>query len=35
LSAPVPEFFIRRGKKIVLHVATEGLRRRVMSERRG
>ena len=26
LSAPVPEFLIKRGKKIVLDVATEGLR---------
>jgi hypothetical protein len=30
LSAPIPQFLIRRAKKIVLNVATEGLRGRVM-----
>ena len=28
--APIPEFLIKRAKKIVLDVATENLRRRVM-----
>jgi hypothetical protein len=31
LHAPVPEFIIKRAKKIVLDVATERLRRRVMA----
>lgn len=35
LSIPVPEFLLRRAKKIVLDVATERLRRRVMSKARG
>ena len=30
LSAPIPQFLIKRAKKIVLDVATEGLRSRVM-----
>ena len=30
VQAPIPEFLIKRAKKIVLDVATEGLRRRVM-----
>ena len=30
LAAPMPEFLIKRGKKIVLDVATERLRERVM-----
>ncbi len=30
LAAPVPEFLIKRAKKIVLDVATESLRKRVM-----
>jgi uncharacterized protein YndB with AHSA1/START domain len=30
LSAPIPEFLIKRAKRIVLDVATEGLRKRVM-----
>jgi polyketide cyclase/dehydrase/lipid transport protein len=30
LGAPVPEFLIKRAKKIVLDVATENLRQRVM-----
>jgi len=30
LSAPIPQFLIKRAKKIVLGVATEGLRKRVM-----
>lgn len=30
LAAPVPEFLIKRAKKIVLDVATESLRQRVM-----
>lgn len=30
LSAPIPQFLIKRAKKIVLDVATEGLRKRVM-----
>ena len=30
LAAPIPEFLIKRGKKIVLDVATERLRERVM-----
>ncbi|BBY05581.1 cyclase [Mycobacterium noviomagense] len=29
-SAPIPEFLIKRARKAVLHVATEGLRSRVM-----
>jgi hypothetical protein len=33
LAAPVPEFIIRRAKKIVLDVATESLRKRVMEKR--
>ena len=32
LAAPIPEFLIKRGKKIVLDVATESLRRRVMEK---
>jgi hypothetical protein len=32
LAAPVPEFLIRRAKKIVLDVATESLRKRVMEK---
>lgn len=35
LGMPVPEFLIKRAKKIVLDVATERLRRRVMSKTRG
>ena len=35
LRAPVPEFLVRRGKKIVLDVATEGLRERVMNRAKG
>lgn len=31
LAAPVPDFIIRRAKKMVLDVATEKLRRRVMA----
>ena len=31
LGAPVPEFLVRRAKKMVLDVATEGLRERVMA----
>jgi hypothetical protein len=34
LAAPVPEFLIKRAKKIVLDVATESLRRRVEGEGR-
>jgi uncharacterized protein YndB with AHSA1/START domain len=30
LTAPLPEFLIKRAKKIVLDVATEGLRRHIM-----
>ncbi len=30
LAAPIPEFLIKRAKKIVLDVATESLRQRVM-----
>jgi ribosome-associated toxin RatA of RatAB toxin-antitoxin module len=30
LAAPIPEFLIKRAKKIVLDVATENLRQRVM-----
>ena len=33
LAAPIPEFIINRAKKIVLDVATESLRKRVMSKR--
>ena len=32
LAAPIPEFLIRRAKKIVLDVATESLRKRVMEK---
>jgi hypothetical protein len=32
LAAPIPEFLIKRAKKIVLHVATERLRERVMRD---
>lgn len=32
LAAPVPEFLIKRAKKIVLDVATESLRKRVMEK---
>jgi uncharacterized protein YndB with AHSA1/START domain len=32
LAAPIPEFLIKRAKKIVLDVATESLRRRVMEK---
>jgi Polyketide cyclase / dehydrase and lipid transport len=32
LHAPIPEFLIKRAKKIVLDVATERLRRRVMDK---
>ncbi len=31
LGAPVPEFLIKRAKKVVLDVATERLRERVMN----
>lgn len=31
LAAPIPEFLLRRAKKLVLDVATENLRRRVMA----
>ncbi len=31
LAAPVPEFLLRRAKKMVLDVATENLRQRVMA----
>ncbi|MGE2716409.1 SRPBCC family protein [Mycolicibacterium litorale] len=31
-SAPIPQFLVKRAKKIVLHSATEGLRKRVMSK---
>jgi hypothetical protein len=33
LAAPIPEFIIKRAKKIVLDVATESLRKRVMEKR--
>jgi hypothetical protein len=33
LAAPIPEFLIKRAKKIVLDVATESLRERVMEKR--
>jgi Polyketide cyclase / dehydrase and lipid transport len=32
LAAPIPEFIIKRAKKIVLDVATESLRKRVMEK---
>jgi hypothetical protein len=32
LGAPIPEFLIKRAKKIVLDVATESLRKRVMEK---
>jgi uncharacterized protein YndB with AHSA1/START domain len=32
LAAPVPEFLIKRAKKIVLDIATERLRKRVMEK---
>jgi uncharacterized protein YndB with AHSA1/START domain len=32
LAAPIPDFLIRRAKKIVLDVATESLRKRVMEK---
>nr|WP_090342680.1 SRPBCC family protein [Mycolicibacterium malmesburyense]CRL73224.1 polyketide cyclase/dehydrase and lipid transport [Mycolicibacterium malmesburyense] len=32
LAAPIPEFLLRRAKKMVLDVATENLRRRVMAD---
>jgi hypothetical protein len=32
LAAPVPEFLIKRVKRIVLEVATESLRKRVMEK---
>jgi carbon monoxide dehydrogenase subunit G len=32
LAAPIPEFLIRRAKKIVLDVATESLRKQVMEK---
>lgn len=32
IAAPIPEFLIKRAKKIVLDVATESLRRRVMEK---
>jgi polyketide cyclase/dehydrase/lipid transport protein len=32
LAAPIPEFLIKRAKKIVLDVATESLRRQVMEK---
>lgn len=31
LAAPIPDFLLRRAKKMVLDVATENLRRRVMT----
>jgi hypothetical protein len=34
-AAPIPEFLIKRAKKIVLDVATERLRRRVMDRATG
>ena len=33
LVAPVPEFMIKRGRKILLDVATKGLQKRVMREK--
>jgi hypothetical protein len=33
LAAPVPEFLLRRAKKMVLDTATERLRRQVMAVR--
>jgi hypothetical protein len=33
LAAPIPEFIMRRGKKMVLDIATESLRERVMADR--
>jgi hypothetical protein len=33
LAAPIPAFLIKRAKKIVLDVATESLRKRVMEKR--
>lgn len=30
LTAPIPQFLVKRAKKLVLDVATEGLRQRVM-----
>lgn len=32
LGAPIPEFLIKRAKKLVLDVATESLRKRVMEK---
>jgi hypothetical protein len=32
LAAPIPEFLMKRAKKIVLDVATENLRKRVMEK---
>jgi hypothetical protein len=32
LAAPIPDFLIRRAKKIVLDVATERLRKQVMEK---
>jgi hypothetical protein len=32
LAAPIPQFLIKRAKKIVLDVATERLRMRVMEK---
>ena len=32
LGAPIPEFLIKRAKKIVLDIATESLRKRVMEK---
>ena len=32
LAAPIPEFLIKRAKKIVLDVATESLRKQVMEK---
>ena len=32
LAAPIPEFLIKRAKKLVLDVATESLRKRVMDK---
>ncbi|MCT7657612.1 SRPBCC family protein [Mycobacterium deserti] len=34
LAAPIPEFIVKRAKKIVLNVAVESLRKRVMSHMR-
>jgi hypothetical protein len=31
-SAPIPQFLVKRAKKIVLQSATEGLRKRVMAK---